>query len=306
MGNSDQLCACGCGQTTWLATKTDPRSGAVKGQPRRYLKGHARAGKTKQRWIVDEETGCWVWQLYVDRNGYGRLATRGAPKTNRTALAHRWMWEQTFGPIPDGMPLDHTCHTRDESCPGGPGCLHRRCVNPEHLEPVTTRENVARSRQTKLSERDVAIAKMLREAGYTYSDIAAKFSVTADNIRQRILELTGTEPEAHERCDRGHLLAGENVYRTPQGHLRCRTCRRDRRNDRAAGIFAEIQGAEPDAIIPSLRAVPHALKTHCLRGHPFDEQNTLVLKDGTRRCRTCHRARSVASWRKQNQSRPQE
>jgi len=36
-------------------------------------------------------------------------------------------------------------------------------------------------------------------------------------------------------------------------------------------------------------------KTHCLRGHPFDATNTLVLQDGHRRqCRACSRTRSLA------------
>lgn len=35
----------------------------------------------------------------------------------------------------------------------------------------------------------------------------------------------------------------------------------------------------------------HATKTHCLNGHPFDEENTLRYKGG-RWCRRCHRDRS--------------
>jgi hypothetical protein len=35
-------------------------------------------------------------------------------------------------------------------------------------------------------------------------------------------------------------------------------------------------------------------KTHCLRGHPFDEENTHVDKEGGRSCRACHRERERA------------
>lgn len=31
-------------------------------------------------------------------------------------------------------------------------------------------------------------------------------------------------------------------------------------------------------------------QTHCERGHPFDLFNTMVFKDGGRRCRSCHNA----------------
>ena len=39
-------------------------------------------------------------------------------------------------------------------------------------------------------------------------------------------------------------------------------------------------------------------KTHCLNGHELNDVNTLVLKNGDRRCRVCHRARSLASSRR--------
>ncbi|MGD9880390.1 MAG: HNH endonuclease [Dehalococcoidia bacterium] len=64
----------------------------------------------------------------------------------RQVVAHRWAYEHFIGPIPDGMGLDHLCHTADKSCRGGRECLHRRCVNPAHLEPVTSVINLHRSR----------------------------------------------------------------------------------------------------------------------------------------------------------------
>ena len=33
-------------------------------------------------------------------------------------------------------------------------------------------------------------------------------------------------------------------------------------------------------------------KTHCIDGHEFNEENTLVLKDGSRVCRACARERA--------------
>lgn len=45
--------------------------------------------------------------------------------------AHRISYEHFTGPIPAGLHLDHLCR-------------NRACVNPEHCEPVTCRENVRR------------------------------------------------------------------------------------------------------------------------------------------------------------------
>jgi len=35
---------------------------------------------------------------------------------------------------------------------------------------------------------------------------------------------------------------------------------------------------------------PNRVKTHCLRGHPFDAANTYVTPEGTRKCRACKAA----------------
>lgn len=45
--------------------------------------------------------------------------------------AHRLAYEGLVGPIPEGLQIDHLCRVRN-------------CVNPEHLEPVTSRENTMR------------------------------------------------------------------------------------------------------------------------------------------------------------------
>lgn len=39
-------------------------------------------------------------------------------------------------------------------------------------------------------------------------------------------------------------------------------------------------------------AAANAKKTRCIRGHAFNEKNTLIRKNGTRRCRVCHKLRA--------------
>src|SRR6266404_2142488 len=91
------------------------------------------------RVLVEGVAGCWTWLDSVDGSGYGNVMIG-----QRMLKAHRVAYELFFGPIPKGLQLDHLCHTRDLSCPGGRTCQHRRCINPFHLEPVSHAENQAR------------------------------------------------------------------------------------------------------------------------------------------------------------------
>lgn len=98
-----------------------------KGEPPRViLRGENRI------WGRVEVTGfCWLWTGYINASGYGRTQHDG-----RLQLAHRVAYELLVGPVPDGMQLDHLCRVR-------------RCVNPDHLEPVTSRENTRRGKAVK-------------------------------------------------------------------------------------------------------------------------------------------------------------
>jgi len=94
---------------------------------------------------VRQENGCWHFtgSLY---KGYGQIQTgSNYDGTRKPRQVHRVAYEILVGPIPEGLQLDHTCHNDDPLCPGGDVCLHRRCWNPAHLEPVTPGENTRRS-----------------------------------------------------------------------------------------------------------------------------------------------------------------
>ena len=78
--------------------------------------------------FIADLDGCWLWAGTIEHNGYGRI--KGI---NKNMFAHRLSYNLFKGMIPDGLQIDHLCR-------------NRRCVNPEHLEPVTSWENLMRGR----------------------------------------------------------------------------------------------------------------------------------------------------------------
>ena len=58
---------------------------------------------------------------------------------------HVFAYVDTYGPVPAGLHLDHTCHNAAVECVGGRACPHRACCNPTHLEAVSPGENKARA-----------------------------------------------------------------------------------------------------------------------------------------------------------------
>ena len=140
-------------------------------------------GTVTERWlrfIQPLSDGCWHWIGNHNGANYGTLKVNGLPK-----LAHVISFEMFVGFVPRGLELDHVCHSQNKSCEGGKRCPHRRCVNPDHLEPVTHRINVARGRGP------------------------------------RNMGIRNTEKR---KCPDGHPYEGANLL-MESGRRRCRVCR---------------------------------------------------------------------------------
>ena len=72
---------------------------------------------------VEKTPTCWLWTGSHMRTGHGLFWFDG-----RMMPAYRFAYRAFVGSIPEGLDVDHLCN-------------EPRCVRPDHLEPVTKREN---------------------------------------------------------------------------------------------------------------------------------------------------------------------
>src|SRR6267142_2156466 len=73
-------------------------------------------------------TQCWIWTASRDWKGYAQFGYRWRQWHGR---GHQIAFKMFVGTVPEGLQLDHLCRRPS-------------CVNPTHLEPVTSWENSLR------------------------------------------------------------------------------------------------------------------------------------------------------------------
>ena len=127
-----------------------------------------------QGFTINIETGCWDWNGFLN-DGYG-----GLYNGLRKVAVHRYSYELRYGTIPKELEIDHLCR-------------NPKCVNPEHLEAVTHKENMQRG-------------------------------IVGESLRMRKL--------ARTHCYRGHPFAPDNVRLDKQGYRVCLQCAQEKRANR--------------------------------------------------------------------------
>ena len=119
---------------------------------------------------------CWEWTGTIQPNGYGQFTNN-----NKKIMAHRFAYELWVETIPEGLVIDHICKNHS-------------CVNPDHLEAVTQKENCLRG-----------------DGGKHGNHIKGK-----------------NHPESQKtHCPQGHEYTGNNLYIDPKGHRYCISCRKN-------------------------------------------------------------------------------
>lgn len=186
---------------------------------------------------------CWIWlggRMATKNHGGARRPGYGYTRIGGRGMgAHRASYLLMVGQIPSGMHVDHLCRIT-------------LCVNPDHLEPVTSAENNRRARVLPYP---------------VYDEVNALVLSYREAIGARC-------PEGHSYDDENTLMEGTKK--------RCRICRRAmyRRIDSGRAGRRRKPGA-----------VRNGDKRECPAGHAYNEVNTAYERDGSRTCKECRRAR---------------
>lgn len=118
-----------------------------------------------------QENGCWIWNASKTNNGYSQLRSRVHKFHGNSG--HRFSYIYHKGEIPKGLEIDHLCRNRD-------------CVNPEHLEAVTSSVN---------------------------------------HLRGDGMKIWGKKNREKTHCPQGHIYSPENTYVLTYGGYTRRHCK---------------------------------------------------------------------------------
>lgn len=136
-----------------------------------------------------DQSGCWLWVGWRDKNGYGMLGVKEGDRHFQSRRVPRVVFKLFNGEIPNGLCVCHTCD-------------NPACFRPSHLFLGTTADNMQdktrkgrnnppvgeRSGFAKLTDLKIKeIRKLHAEGKMTQREIAKKFGVGYKAISKIIL-----------------------------------------------------------------------------------------------------------------------
>lgn len=172
---------------------------------------------------VSKTDSCWNWIGCVAglHRNYGNIGTK-----NGTIFAHRFSYIIHKGEIPKGFVIDHLCR-------------NTLCVNPDHLEAVTHRENLLRGiGHTAINANKT---KCLRGHEYTPENTSYKTNGTRkcnECNRLRSNNWYQKQPKEYKEKIRTHCESGKHEWnennilfkKEKKGiYPYCKICRNERR-----------------------------------------------------------------------------
>jgi len=119
---------------------------------------------------VNKTSSCWIWLGGKTKQGYGAISK----SCYGEILAHRYSYKTLKGEISNGLVLDHLCRTPS-------------CVNPDHLEAVTNKENLLRGVGVSAINAKKALCPRGHKYDYTNPNNGHRRCRACDNLKQRAL-----------------------------------------------------------------------------------------------------------------------
>lgn len=151
----------------------------------------------RMEWRTERTESCWNWTGTRSSEGYGRIRYR------KELYAHRVAWELANGEIPTGKVIDHLCR-------------NRACVNPDHLQLVSQKENTENIGVPKNNTSGVRGVSLVKATGkyearvmHNYKTYSAGYHDTIEEAARAVIDLR-SRLHTNNLSDRGEngSLAG--------------------------------------------------------------------------------------------------
>lgn len=171
---------------------------------------------------------CHLSHCRKRKDGYRDLFIDG-----RIWLAHRYLWAQAIGPIPEGLVIDHQCRVCG-------------CCNVDHLRIVTHKIN---STENSFSVGALNKVKTHCPKGHAYDAANTRIAKNGQRICRACHRADGnarSKRNARPRvfkthCPYGHPYDEANTYVRKSGARGCRACHRKQ----AVIAYYEKKGPQP-------------------------------------------------------------